>query len=211
MGERLNFRLMPRDESFFNLLEKASENVDRASKLLVDTLRDPRDLDLSARQMKGIEEEGDGIVHNVMEKLHGTFITPLDREDIHDLISALDDVLDFIEAATDRFSLYRANTMRAGAVELAEIISRQAAEIQQMMRLLRRLPRNEILQHCVEINRLENAADGTLRKALEELFGSQPEAIQVIQWRELYDLLESATDKAEDVADVVEGIVLKNA
>lgn len=207
----MRFRLVPREETFFDLLEEASENLDRAGKLLVETLKNPEDLDLSARQMKAIEEDGDRIVHEVMAKLHRTFITPLDREDIHHLISALDDVLDFIEAAADRFSLYRGLTMTTRAVELAEIIARQTVEIQLMIALLRRLPRDKILHHCVEINRLENAADGTLRKALEGLFAGHAEPLHVIQWRELYDLLEVATDKAEDVADLVEGIVLKNA
>jgi uncharacterized protein Yka (UPF0111/DUF47 family) len=207
----VRFSLIPRDESFFDLLEKASENLNRAGKLLIETLKSPENLDLSASQMKAVEEDGDRIVHEVMAKLHRTFLTPLDREDIHNLISALDDVLDFIEAAADRFSLYRARTMSPSAVELSEIIGRQTAEIHIIIPLLRRGVRDSILPHCVEINRLENVADRKLRSALEELFSSPRDPLHVIQWRELYELLEAATDKAEDVADVVEGIVLKNA
>jgi uncharacterized protein len=206
---RLN--LMPREESFFDLLEKASENLKRASKLLVDTLKNPEDLDLSARQMKAIEEDGDKIVHEVMAKLHTSFITPLDREDIHNLISKLDDVLDFIEAAVDRFALYRASTSLPQAIELAEIIARQTEEIHIIVPLLRRIARETIMTHCVEVNRLENLADTKLRNGLEQLFAAPVDLLHVIQWRELYELLEAATDKAEDVADVVEGIVLKNA
>jgi uncharacterized protein Yka (UPF0111/DUF47 family) len=207
----VRFRLMPREESFFDLLEKASENLNRASKLLTETLRNPEDLDLSAKQMKAVEEDGDKIVHEMMAKLHRTFITPLDREDIHNLISALDDVLDLMEAAVDRFSLYRARTISPQAVELSEIIGRQTAEVCVIIPLLRRVTRDTILPHCVEINRLENLADGKLRNALEELFAAPADLLHVIQWRELYELLEAATDKAEDVADLVEGIVLKNA
>ena len=202
---------MPREETFFDLLDKASENLQRASNLLLDALRNPADLNLSARQMKAVEEDGDRIVHEVMAKLHSTFITPVDREDIHGLISALDDVLDLIENAADRFSLYRVSTVTPEAIELAEIIARQTAEIHLMVPLLRHLTRDRILQHCVEINRLENAADGKLRNALEGLFVAGAEPLHVMQWKELYDLLEAATDKAEDVADLVEGIVLKNA
>jgi predicted phosphate transport protein (TIGR00153 family) len=208
----MRFRLIPREESFFDLLEKASENLDRASKLLVESLRKSEALDVSAKQLKAVEQDGDKIVHEVMAKLHGTFITPLDREDIHDLISALDDVLDFIEAAADRFALYRVTSIRSQAVQLAEIIGRQAAEINLVIPLLRRITRETILPHCVEINRLENVADGVLRSGLEELFNTATaEPLEVIKWRELYELLEAATDKAEDVADVMEGIVLKNA
>jgi predicted phosphate transport protein (TIGR00153 family) len=207
----VQFRLMPRSESFFDLLEKSSSNLGRASRLLVEILRNPSDLDQSAREMKAIEEEGDQIVHEVMEKLHRTFITPLDRQDIHNLISALDDVLDFIEAAVDRFALYRARTVTPQAIELAEIIRRQTDEIQIIVPLLRRITHGAIVPHCVEINRLENVADSTLRSGLEELFSAPVDLLRVIQWKELYELLEAATDKAEDVADVIDGIVLQNA
>jgi len=205
------FRLIPREDSFFDLLDKAAENLDRAGKLLVDILKNPEDLDRSAREMKVIEEDGDRIVHEVMAKLHGTFITPMDREEIHHLISGLDDVLDFIEAAVDRFALYRARTMPPQAIELAEIIRQQTGEIHIIVPLLRRVAGAAILPHCVEINRLENLADTKLRNGLEQLFAAPADLLHVIQWRELYELLEEATDKAEDVADVIEGIVLQNA
>jgi uncharacterized protein len=207
----VRFRLIPREESFFELLERASKNLTRASDLLVETLRDPADLDGSARLMKAIEEDGDQIVHEVMDKLHHTFITPLDREDIHNLISALDDVLDYIEAAVDRFALYRARPVTPQAIELADIIHRQTDEIQTIVPLLGRITRDSIVPHCVEINRLENLADSGLRRGLEELFASPSDTLRVIQWKELYELLEAATDKAEDVADLIEGIVLQNA
>jgi uncharacterized protein Yka (UPF0111/DUF47 family) len=202
---------MPREESFFDLLEKASENLNRAGKLLIEILNNPADLDHSAKQMKALEEDGDSIVHEVMDKLHRTFITPLDRTDIHSLISAIDDVLDFIEAAVDRFALYRARTMSAQAIALADIIRRQTEEIHAVIPMLRHISRATIVPRCVEINRLENLADSTLRSGLEELFANTSDAMRVIQWKELYELLEAATDKAEDVADLVEGIVLQNA
>jgi uncharacterized protein Yka (UPF0111/DUF47 family) len=201
---------MPRSESFFDLLEKASDNLGRASKLLIEILNNPADLNTSAKQMKAIEEDGDRIVHEVMDKLHRTFITPLDRTDIHSLISSIDDVLDFIEAAVDRFSLYRPRTITAHAIELAGIIRRQTDEIHVIVPLLRRITREGIVPHCVEINRLENLADSKLRSALEELFSAPADLLYVMQWKELYELLEAATDKAEDVADLVEGIVLQN-
>jgi predicted phosphate transport protein (TIGR00153 family) len=202
---------MPREESFFDMLDRASQNLRKAGKLLIESLRNPEDLDASAKQMKVLEEEGDAILHDLMDKLHLTFITPLDREDIHDLISALDDVLDFIEAAADRFALYHPPTILPEAVELAEVIDRQTEEIHTIVPLLRRVTRTAILPHCIEINRLENVADGKLRHALQKLFAAPADPLHVIQWKELYELLEAAADKAEDVADVIEGIVLKNA
>jgi uncharacterized protein Yka (UPF0111/DUF47 family) len=207
----VRFRLMPREESFFDLLEKASENLNRASTLLTETLQNPADLDLSARQMKAIEDDGDTIVHEVMDKLHRTFITPLDRLDIHNLISALDDVLDYIEAVVDRFALYHALPVSRQAIELAGIIRRQTQEIHIVVPLLRRVAHDTIVPHCVEINRLENLADTQLRSGLQELFAAPGDPLRVIQWKELYELLEAATDKAEDVADLIEGIVLQNA
>jgi uncharacterized protein Yka (UPF0111/DUF47 family) len=205
------FNLIPREESFFDLLDHAAKNLDAAGKLLIETLRNPGDLTARAAQMKALEEGGDQIVHDVMAKLHRTFITPLDREDIHRLISAIDDVLDYIDGAVDMFALYRAYTITPHAIALAEVIGRQTAEIQTIIPLLRKIKQESILPHCVEINRLENTADHHLRRALQDLFVPGADPIQVIQWRELYELLETATDKAEDVADVVEGIVLKNA
>jgi predicted phosphate transport protein (TIGR00153 family) len=203
--------LVPRDESFFDLLEKAAENLYKASKLLVEALQKPEDLRENARRMKTIEQDGDRIVHEVMSKLHRTFITPLDREDIHQLISSVDDVLDYIEAATDRFSLYRVVAITEEAIDLAGIVAGQSAEIHRAMPLLRHVTRDGILRHCVEINRLENLADGKLHDGLERLFADPADPVHILKWRELYELLEVATDKAEDVADIFEGIVLKNA
>jgi predicted phosphate transport protein (TIGR00153 family) len=207
----VRFNLIPREEGFFDLLEDASRNLDTGAKLLIETLRNPQDLKARASEMKAIEANGDRIVHDLMAKLHRTFITPLDREDIHDLISSIDDVLDYVEAAVDMFALYRVHTIRPQANELAEVIGRQTSEIQVIIPLLRKITQHSILPHCVEINRLENAADQHLRKALEELFVPAADPLEVIQWKDLYMLLEAATDSAEDVANVVEGIVLKNA
>jgi hypothetical protein len=207
----VRFNLIPREESFFDLLESASKNLHIAATLLIDTLKDPRDLKARASEMKAIETNGDRIVHDLMAKLHRTFITPLDREDIHDLISSIDDVLDYIEAAVDMFALYRISTIRPQARALADVISQQTAVIQLIMPLLRKITQDSILPHCVEINRLENSADHHLRTGLEELFVPGADPLEVIQWKDLYMLLEAATDSAEDVANVVEGIVLKNA
>jgi len=203
--------LIPKEESFFELFEKASNNLLEAGRLLVQTMERFDGVVENARRMERLEHEGDQIIHDIMARLNRTFITPLDREDIHQLASALDDVLDFIEATTERFVLYKVKTVTPFAKELSQVIAKQVEEIHSIMPQLRRLRSQQILQHCIEINRLENAGDRILREAMVVLFDSQANPIDVMKWRELYELMETATDKSEDVAVVIEGIVLKNA
>ena len=205
------FRLVPREELFFDLFEKASSNLLEAAHLLVQTMDHFDRLAENAQRMERLEHEGDHIIHDILARLHRTFITPLDREDIHELASALDDVLDFIEATTERFVLYKVTATTPHAKELAVVIAKQVEEIHRIMPQLRHLDRQDILHHCIEINQLENQGDRILREAVAELFENQGNPLEVMKWRELYELLESATDKSEDVANVLEGIVLKNA
>jgi len=207
----MGFRLIPKEESFFELFEKASNNLLEAGRLLVQTMERFDGVVENAQRMERLEHEGDQIIHDIMARLNRTFITPLDREDIHQLASALDDVLDFIEATTERFVLYKVKTVTPFAKELSQVIAKQVEEIHSIMPQLRRLRSQQILQHCIEINRLENAGDRILREAMVVLFDSQANPIDVMKWRELYELMETATDKSEDVAVVIEGIVLKNA
>jgi len=210
-GDVMGFRLIPREESFFDLFEKASNNLLEAGRLLVQTMEHFDGVVENAHRMERLEHEGDQIIHDIMARLNRTFITPLDREDIHRLASALDDVLDFIEATTERFVLYKVKTVTPFARELAQVIAKQVEEIHRVMPQLRHLRHQDVLQHCIEINRLENAGDRILRDAVAALFDSQGNPLEVMKWRELYELMETATDKCEDVAVVIEGIVLKNA
>jgi len=205
------FRLIPREESFFDLFEKAATNLLEAARLLVATMEQFDGVQENARRMERLEHDGDQLIHDLMARLNRTFITPIDREDIHRLASAIDDVLDFIEATTERFVLYKIKTVTSYAKELSRVIAKQVEEIHRLMPQLRRLRHQDILQHCIEINRLENEGDHILREAMVVLFESEANPLDVMKWRELYDLMESATDKCEDVAVVVEGIFLKNA
>ncbi len=205
------FRLIPREESFFDLFEKAATNLLEAARLLVATMEQFDGVQENARRMERLEHDGDQLIHDLMARLNRTFITPIDREDIHRLASAIDDVLDFIEATTERFVLYKIKTVTSYAKELSRVIAKQVEEIHRLMPQLRRLRHQDILQHCIEINRLENEGDHILREAMVVLFDSGTNPLDVMKWRELYDLMESATDKCEDVAVVVEGIFLKNA
>ncbi len=205
------FRLIPKDISFFDLFEKASNNLQEAANLLVETMEHFEKISENAQKMERLEHEGDQIIHEVMGRLNRTFITPFDREDIHQLASAIDDVIDFIEATTERFVLYKIKSVTPHAKEMARIIAKQVQEIHTIIPKLRRMRHQDILQHCIEINRLENAGDRILREAVVVLFDSKSDPLEVMKWRELYELMETANDKNEDVSDVLEGIVLKNA
>lgn len=207
----MGFRLIPREESFFDLFELASNNLFEAGRLLGQTLDQFEGLIENAHRMERLEHEGDQMIHDIMARLNRTFITPFDREDIHHLVSAMDDVLDFMEATTERFVLYKIATVTPFAKELAHVIAKQVEEIHRVMPKLRDLRHHSILHHCIEINRLENEGDRILREAMAILFDSQANPLDVMKWRDLYDLMETATDKCEDVAVIIEGIVLKNA
>ncbi|MBI4209152.1 MAG: DUF47 domain-containing protein [Deltaproteobacteria bacterium] len=209
----MGFSLIPREKVFFDLFERASHTLTEASALLVQTMENFNQVAESARRMERLEHNADQITHEIMARLNRTFITPFDREDIHRLASALDDVVDFIEATTERFILFKVDSITPHAQELSKVIHQQAQEIDRVMPKLRRLDHGNVMPHCIEINRLENVADRIVRAALAELFQNKNGAnsIEVIKWKELYDLLESATDKGEEVAVVIESIVLKNA
>lgn len=203
------FGLIPREERFFEYFLEAAKNILEAARVLkemFDTYRDP------AGDWKRIEEHehaGDKITHQVMKKLNRTFITPIDREDIHALTAALDDVTDSIEAAASRMVLYRIDRPTLEARKLADLIVTCAEEI---VKGVRNLPRLEDLEeHFIEINRLENQADELYRQGIAALFDSERPPLEVIKWKEIYELLESTTDQCEDVANILESIALKNA
>jgi len=162
-----------------------------------------------AEQVKDLEHAGDTLTHEMVKRLNTTFITPIDREDIYALASRLDDVLDLIDAVADRLLLYKISKPTEGCVEMARVIVEAAEETERAVRCLRDLS-PYYHKHCIEVNRLENAADRLLRDLLAKLFeGVDP--IEVIKWKELYETMESVTDRCEDVVNVIEGIVLKMA
>ena len=202
-------RLIPRDVSFFAMFSDMSNNVTAAAQVLVDLFADYRDVDKKIAEIRRIEHQGDDLTHAILIKLNQTFITPFDREDIHKLTSSLDDVLDFINAAGARITMYKITDPPPAAGELARLILLQSQELHKALSLLQK--NGDILAHCVEINRLENEADQISRIAIADLFNHETNPINLIKVKELLEFLESATDKAEDVADVLETVVLKNA
>jgi hypothetical protein len=177
---------------------------------MVEILHDFKDIPARVQKLKDIEHRGDDMTHAIITKLNQTFITPFDREDIHKLASSLDDVLDFLNSAGDRLVLYKIHTAPAEAEKLAELVVRQCEELHKAVQNLEKHA-HVVLQHCVEINRLENEADTVSRRAIGCLFEQELDPITLIKLKELYEVLETATDKAEDAANVLESVVVKSA
>ena len=207
------FPFIPRDTDFYDLFEQDTSNLVVAAEKLVDLFENYEDVEAKAKQLKEFEHRGDVITHEIIQRVHRTFVTPIDREDITLLAHSLDDVMDFIEAAGRTAHLYGIAQPTDRARQLARIVAKVAHKLNEAMPRLRRRDQYPwVLKQCVEINSLENEADDVQHAALAELFEvCYMDACQVIKWREIYEHLESATDRGEDVANVIEGIVLKHA
>ena len=202
--------LMPREEKFFDLFEASARNVVKGAQLLKELVDSWDNVAERVGKITDLEHEGDSITHQIMEQLHRTFVTPFDREDIALLAHSLDDIIDFIQAAADTMLVYKVEQPTQAARELADIIVQSADGVARAMPFLRHNAKlKQILEPCVEINRLENVADGIYRTALGELFNGTDIA-RIIKWREIYEQMESATDRCEDVANVLEGVALKH-
>lgn len=186
-----------------------SDNLITGARMLVDLFANYQNVENRIGEIRRIERENDELTHEILTKLNQTFITPFDREDIHQLASKLDDVLDFIYASAVRLMMYRITNPPPAAGELASIILMQTQEVQKAVSLMQK--NGNILAHCVEINRLENEADMVSQQAIARLFEGEKDPISLIKIKELLEFLERATDKAEDVANVLETVVLKNA
>lgn len=203
-------KLMPRADDFFGDFEKQTTQVVEGVRLLKELLDDFTDVPRKVQAIKDVEHLGDDITHRAFERLYTQFITPLDRSAIHELVSRIDDVLDLADAAAERLGLYDVGPVVPEARELAGVLLAQARKMHEMVRALRNLKDAErILAACREINSLENQADTLLRTALAKLFKSGADALTVMKWKEILDLIETATDRVEDVANVVEGVVME--
>ncbi len=202
------FGLIPKEEAFFDLFKQAAHNVIEGARLLKDMMEDFRDVQDKAKLIKEVEHVGDGITHDIALRLNQTFMTPLDREDIHDLACALDDILDSIEAVADRVVMYKVVKPTEAAVRLADILHRASVAVARGVDRID-MSHEEIKEYCVEVNSLENEADRVSRDAISELFDKESDPIFVIKWKEIYETLEDGTDRCEDVSNVIERIVLK--
>jgi len=208
----VRFPFIPREEKFFDLFEESARNAVKVSQTLKEMLDVWEVVEARVAEITELEHKGDMITHQIMAQLHRTFVTPFDREDIALLAHSLDDVTDFIHHAADAILIYKIDQPSQRAKELANIIVQQVAEMERAIAGLRhRAKLKQILKLCVEINRLENMADRVFRSAMAELFDDTVDITQVIKWREIYEHMESATDRCEDVANVLEGVALKYA
>lgn len=206
------FKLTPSNNRFYDLFDRAAELQVRAAAQFLDLLENFSDLPRRAEEIKRVEHGLDEVVHETMKLLHSSFITPIERGDIRRLIQALDSVADGINAASSRLALYEIEQVFPPAPALARVLLDACRAVQEAVRRLRQTPKLEgVLPLCVEINRLEDQADQIYREALAQLFKGGLDPLLVIKWKEIYEFVESATDCCEDVADMVEVIVLENA
>src|ERR687888_1128840 len=205
---RLSSVIAPREREFFDLFEEAGGNILRAAGLLEQMLRDYPDQNELARDILICEQEGDRITHDIIQRLNQTFVTPIDREDIYQLASALDDVVDFVEEVADFLGLYKIEAPMEQAQAMSRVLLDAARQIDQAMPRMRGF--GDIHHFTVEINRLENEGDRLLRESLASLFQEGIDPIVVIRWKDIYDRLEAAIDATERVSHVLENIVIKN-
>ena len=203
------FRLIPREERFYDDFEALTREIARAARLIEAMVAPEHPIWDRADEIKELEHKCDFLTHGIIQRLNRTFVTPLDREDIHTLARSLDDVMDAIDASATIIRLYQIRSVRQGARELARIIVACADEMLRAMQVFEK--RKGVAERAVEINRLENEADRLHQEAVRELFEQERDPLTVIKWKEILDFLEAATDRCEDVANVLEGVVVKHA
>ncbi len=206
-------RLMPRSDDFFSDFEAQAAAVVEGAVLLKDLLDDFTNVPAKCQAIKDVEHRGDDITHRAFERLHTQFITPFDRSEIHRILSRIDDVLDLADAAAERLGLYDIDTVLPESRELCAVLVEQTRKMEEAVRGLRNMKKDPetILAACQEMNKLENQADTLTRKTMAKLFKRGNDPLTVMKWKEIIDLIEDATDRAEDVANVIEGVVLEHA
>ena len=204
-------RFLPRETSFFDFFEEhAALTVDGTKEFLV-MVTTGANIAAKCRRISDIEHETDTITHRCVEALHKTFVTPIDRDAIHRLITRMDDIMDYVEAAAERIELYEITVMTSDVRDLADVLHRSAVVVGQAVRGLRKLDgAQQTLKLCIDINRLENEADAILRRSVARLFKDEKDPITVIKWKEIYENLENASDRCEDVANIIEGVILEH-
>lgn len=204
----MRFRLIPKEENFYHSFQAMADQLRVGSRLLEEMLAvDPPIAD-KENEIKEVEHRCDFLTHEIIQRLNKTFVTPIDREDIHSIARSLDDVMDAIDNAAALLPLYRISAVRSGARELAKVISAQCDEIKRAFEVLDK--RTGVMERTVEINRLENEADRIHKRAIGQLFDEERDAVTVVKWKEIFDLLEEATDRCEDVANLLENVIVKH-
>jgi hypothetical protein len=202
--------LIPQDSKFFILFTESAHNAAEVAVKLKELLYNWTNAEDKIAVITDLEHKGDNLTHQIAAELHRTFVTPFDREDIAILSHTLDDVTDFIHSAADAMLLYRISEPTQRAKELSDVIVDITVEVERAVAILnKKLDQREMLKHCVEINRLENVADRIYRSALAELFANSTDVVYIMKWREIYEHMETTTDRCEDVANVLEGVAIK--
>ena len=202
------FRLIPREEKFYDDFKAMADQLRNGARLLEEMLAGDPPLHDKAHEIKEVEHKCDFLTHEIIQRLNKTFVTPIDREDIHSLARSLDDIMDAIDDAAALFPLYHIDTVRPGARDLTRILSETTDQVRLAVEALEK--KHGVLQHAVEINRLENEADRAHHRAVAQLFDEERDPILVMKWKEILDLLEDATDRCEDVANLLENVVVKH-
>jgi uncharacterized protein len=202
-------RLMPNEVEFFVLFQKQAENIVSGASAFTKLLEHYTAVPEQVQSIKAKEHVGDDITHQIFRKLNQTFLTPFDREDIHELAGTMDDVIDLIDAAASRFVLYRIQSVRPGTVELSKVLTLATMELSAAIHSMQR--QGEALRRIIEINRLENESDRICRTLIAELFDEEKDPVQIIKWKEIFEVIETAVDKCEDVSNVIESIIVKSS
>ncbi|MDP1834731.1 MAG: DUF47 family protein [Chlamydiales bacterium] len=204
-------RFLPREVSFFDFFQQQGELTVRCAREFLKLIDNPSDIEAQNRVITNIEHDADTVTHRCVEALHKTFLTPIERDDIFRLVSRMDDIVDYIEAASQRIALYKVKTMTDEVRQVAEVLVKVALEVEQALTGLRNLKNsNAIRENCIAIKHLENEAGDILHRAIARLFDEEPETRTVIKWKEIYDKLEGAIDRCEDVAGIIEGVILEH-
>jgi predicted phosphate transport protein (TIGR00153 family) len=210
-GNGMKLKISQRSDEFFSLFMESARTLRTAAELLLDLIEDYRDVELKASRIRDREHEGDEITHAIIRLLNTTFVTPMDREDIYLLGSALDDVLDSVEAVSDLFNLHRIEVPLPEMKAQADVLLQATEQTERAIEALPQMNRDRLEPYWVEINRLENEGDSLYRRAVADLFSGDYKAMDVLKWKEVIENLEEAIDGLENVANIIESIVLKHA
>ena len=204
-------RFFPKTIDFFEIFDRIASNISKAASVFVSLMENFDNVDTMAKEIHELEQDGDVLTHDVMKKLNKTFITPIDREDLHALVSTLDDILDLIWAAADRLTVFKIKESTKEGIKMSKDLLITVEFVHKAIKELKEKNYSHVQEYCIEINKLENRIDRAFRDALGYLFDEIKDPILIIKWKEIYEHLEDASDKCEDVANVLEAIVLKNA
>lgn len=204
------FNVLPRDVQYFVLFETAARNLTEGARLLQDLVYDFTDAEVKADRIRAVEQAGDELTFQVISRLGKSFVTPIEREDIFAIARSLDSVVDFIDASSARLVSYNIGQTTPAAREFADLIVRAALDLERLMAVLHRKDIDAIREPKMAINRVESEADKVLRRVVSELFASGADVLTVIKWKEIYETLEEVTDRLESLANLIEGIIVKN-